>query len=205
MFFILAFLLGVNVGAAPAKTQVDYVFVMDTSTGMVPDLKFVRAEMEQFYLGIEKSQVDFRIFVTTMDMRTNGGISIGPTPFIDQATPDWKMEFINRLFETVGQGSDREAGFESALKLLESSKVHFRTRARLNVIFISNEDDSSDISVEEMSERLQNYPRISTHFLGVTESLGLPENLNQSIEIGELYMGLAKEFSGQIGCLYGGK
>lgn len=135
----------------PARESgVDILWVIDDSASMSEEQEQLLLHSESFISFLSNAAVDFRIALTTTDLGRDGaGQPLGGVMSAD--TPELAIEFA-RTIEAIPSGDRDERGFEAALALLEqqgTDTVPLRRAADLEVIFFSDEDDHSDLTVQQ--------------------------------------------------------
>ncbi len=142
--------------------QVDVLWVIDTSGSMSSRQAALAEQMPIFIDGLNATGLDYQIGVTTMDMSGTGPrgklIAQTGTPMIlTKNTPNLTSVLAGRL--QAGQsGSPTERGREAMMAALnmtatgKSNEGFSRPNALLNVIFLSDESDKSDASVDYVGQ-----------------------------------------------------
>ncbi|MES2964255.1 MAG: hypothetical protein V4760_10220 [Bdellovibrionota bacterium] len=134
------------------NTEVDVLWVIDTSSSMDKHQALLAAQVGSFVDSLNKTGLNYRIAVTTMDMSASGakGKFLGTPAVLTASTPGLTSVLSARLQPGAG-GSPVERGLE-ALKASVSAPLSsaggtnenfLRPNALLAVIFLSNEDDQS--------------------------------------------------------------
>ena len=133
------------------KADVDLLWVIDDSSSMESEQAAIAAGFETFVAGLEETNIDFQIGVTTtnMDLDFEDRASLIGDPIYLTKDDDYVAMFQERV--TVGiEGSDKEKGLQAALDALTEPRVSgansgfLRDDADLSIIFVSDEDDCSD-------------------------------------------------------------
>lgn len=206
------------------NTEVDILWVIDTSSSMDKHQDLMAAQMSAFVSGLNNTKLNYHMAVTTMDMGSAQGakgkfIAASGTPLIlTNQTPN----ITNILAERVragAAGSSVERGLE-AMKASISSPLasssgynsgFLRGKALLVVIFLSNEDDQSSGSANDYATWLDSVrPPLEvsgerswlTHFMGVTsgDATCKTSQWDQAgySEVGTKYVSLAEESGGAV-------
>lgn len=134
------------------NTEVDVLWVIDTSSSMDKHQALLAAQVGSFIDSLNKTGLSYQIAVTTMDMSASGakGKFLGTPAVMTAATPNLTATLQSRL-QAGAAGSPVERGLE-AMKASVSAPLSssgglnagfLRPNALLAVIFLSNEDDQS--------------------------------------------------------------
>ncbi len=124
------------------NTKADMLFVIDDSQSMAEEQALLSANFEAFVEVVEGTRADFRAGVITTDVEADtAGMLRGE--LIGPETEDMGAAFLEQL--DVGYyGSRDEQGFEAVSLALDGRNLDFiRPGARLNLVFVSDEDDHS--------------------------------------------------------------
>jgi hypothetical protein len=132
------------------STQVDVLWVIDTSSSMDVHQNLLAKQVGIFVDGLNATQLDYQMAVTTMDMSASGerGKFIGTPSIINSQTPNLTSVLGQRL-QVGGNGSQLERGLQGMQSALSSplstglNKGFLRPNSLLVVIFLSDEDDQS--------------------------------------------------------------
>jgi hypothetical protein len=136
--------------SATFNNQVDVLWVIDTSSSMGQRQLALANQMNLFIGALNSTGLDYHIAVTTMDNSPSGarGRFLGSPAVLTNGTPNLVNVLAQRM-QAGEAGSNVERG-EQAAKLalsepnLSGANAGFlRTNALLDVIFLSDEDDSS--------------------------------------------------------------
>ncbi len=136
-------------------TDVDILWVIDTSGSMGPRQAGLAAQLGGFISNLNATRLNYQMAVTTMDMGSAGArgrwIAQSGTPFILKAdTPDLLSLLQGRIM-AGDQGSVLERGMESVRAALTPplvdgvNKGFMRKNSLLVVIFLSDENDKSAV------------------------------------------------------------
>ena len=161
----------------------DLLFVVDNSGSMYDDQVRLGNGFNTFINWVTQENVDLHIGITTTDMDAGGaqGAFVGTPTVLDENTPDLVNVFKNNVL--VGtNGSGYEQGFGPALAALTEplrSTVNagfLRENAKLYVIFVTDEDDQSPLSVAEYVTGLQALKAdpAMVHFTAIAAEPGNP-------------------------------
>jgi hypothetical protein len=136
------------------ETGVDILWVVDDSATMLEEHDLLIASAEAFISFVSNSGIDFRLGVISTDMDYGGGELRG-----DVLGPD-TVGMVDAFNEQiVGQftGSRDERGIDAAsIGADPSYNGEFaRNKADLELIFFSDEDDHSEMSVDELLQELK--------------------------------------------------
>jgi hypothetical protein len=125
------------------SASADVLFVVDNSCSMHEEQERLALNFDAFVEVLSSSYADFQIGVVTTDI-DDGGALQGDVYTRD--TPELADAFKDTIM--VGtRGSKDEKGFESAKLALQGNPNFLRTDARLNLVFLSDEDDHSGAPV----------------------------------------------------------
>lgn len=137
------------------NTQVDMLWVIDTSSSMNIYQDLLAPQMGVMVDALNQTGLDYHMAVTTMDMSGSGGrgqfVAANGTPLILNAqTPDL-VNVLKQRIQLGGNGSSVERGLEAMRAALSSPLASstgynagfLRPNAMLVVVFLSNEDDQS--------------------------------------------------------------
>lgn len=137
-----------------AADAVDILLVVDNSHSMGPYQERFGASFDSFLVFFGEAQVDYRIGVTTTDTFHEGAGAIGAER-VSPTTEDAATVF-QRIVNVGTTGSGTEMGMEAARRALEADGDGFlRPDAYLSVIVVSDEEDSSPLSVNEYVTRFR--------------------------------------------------
>lgn len=139
------------------NTQVDVLFVVDTSSSMGPRQTLLANQVPAFLKGLNDTGLDYHIGVTTMDMSSNGQrgkllAGAGEPRVLTKATANLGSVLANRI-QAGETGSPVERGQEAMIEAVRLSTLgdynegFLRDQALFNVVFLSDEEDQSDSSV----------------------------------------------------------
>ena len=136
--------------SATFNNQVDVLWVIDTSGSMAARQIQLAGQMTLFMNALQATGLDYHIAVTTMDCSATGekGAFIGSPSVLTNATPNIAGVLTQRL-QIAKVGSDVERGEEAMKDALSPASLagvnagFLRTNALLDVIFFSDENDSS--------------------------------------------------------------
>lgn len=140
------------------NTEVDVLWVIDTSGSMAKRQAEVAKQMPAFINGLNATGLDYHLGVTTMDMSGSGAkgrlIAQPGTPLVLTKTTPNLVNILAGRVQAGENGSPVERGREAlmtALAMTGSDKANagfLRQNSLLNVIFVSDEEDESDNSID---------------------------------------------------------
>jgi hypothetical protein len=137
------------------NTQVDVLWVIDTSSSMDIYQNQLAPQMGLFVDAMNQTGLDYHMAVTTMDMSGSGNkgkfVAAAGTPLILTSQTPNLTQILSQRIQLGGNGSPVERGLEAMKASLSSplasasgSNAGFlRKDAMLVVVFLSNEDDQS--------------------------------------------------------------
>ncbi len=139
------------------NTQVDVLWVIDTSGSMAVRQAELAKQMPVFVDGLNATGLDYNIGVTTTDMSGNGArgrlVAQPGTPLVlNKNTPNLTAVLSARV-QAGETGSPIERGREAMMAALAASKPgmanagFLRQNSLLNVIFLTDESDKSDSNI----------------------------------------------------------
>lgn len=139
----------------------DVLWIIDNSGTMSEEQTTLEAATLDFASRIEQSGIDFHLAVITSDMAQaeEAGVLRGTPPYLTPDTEALAAEFLARASVGVA-GSAEERGLDAASAALSSplkdtaNAGFLRPEAELDLIFVSDEDDQSDILLSEMVDFL---------------------------------------------------
>lgn len=139
------------------STEVDVLWVVDTSSSMAKRQAEVAKQIPIFIDGLNATGLDYQIGVTTMDMSGSGArgrlIAQSGTPLVLKKTTANVLGLLAGRIQAGENGSPVERGREAMMTALNLSSVgqtnagFLRENALLNVIFLTDEEDESDNSL----------------------------------------------------------
>lgn len=136
------------------SASADVLFVVDNSCSMEEEQGRLASNFDAFVEVLSASYADFQLGVITTDVEDLGALQ---GELYTRDTPDLAAQFKETVM--VGtRGSKDEQGFENALLALQYNPQFLRKDARLNVVFLSDEDDHSPAPV---SAYLNEYKALS--------------------------------------------
>lgn len=140
----------------------DVLWVIDNSGTMSEEQAALKLSLGTFVDEMLGQDIDFHLGVITMDLSDplEAGILLGDPPFLTRDTPELRATFVERA--VVGFSGDRiEQGFSAALSALtpplsiQENSGFLRSNAELAIVFVSDEDDQSSITVGQFLTELQ--------------------------------------------------
>lgn len=167
------------------NSEVDVLWVVDTSSSMAKHQDLLANQVPLFIEGLNATGLDYQIGVTTMDMNGGGArgallAQAGTPKVLKRNTPNLIGLLAGRI-RAGENGSPVERGREAMMEALRLStpgganEGFLRQDSLLNVIFLTNEEDQSDNSIDYVAsldflKPLLPYGDRSwlAHFMGVT-------------------------------------
>lgn len=147
---------------AYGNKQVDFLFVLDDSNSMLPELKKLAARMSTFVSSLDASNIDWQMCLTTTRGLSSGGSLVYGSPYnwANYTPPSGAPAYLlkkgtgnlNTIFTstidtlTIGGGSSGdERGIKAAHDHFANKDAHgcYREGAAISVILISDEDERS--------------------------------------------------------------
>ncbi len=137
------------------NTQVDVLWVIDTSSSMDTHQNLLAQQMGLFVDSMNRTGLDYHMAVTTMDMSSSGAkgkfVASPGTPLILTSQTPNLTQILSQRIQLGGNGSPVERGLEAMKSALSSPLASasgynagfLRKDALLVVVFLSNEDDQS--------------------------------------------------------------
>lgn len=206
------------------NTEVDILWVIDTSSSMDKHQDLMAAQMGAFVSGLQDTKLNYHMAVTTMDMGSSTGakgkfIAAPGTPLILNNRTSNVTNILAQRVRAGASGSSVERGLEAMKAALSSPLASssgynagfLRQNALLVVIFLSNEDDQSSGSASDYASWLDSVrPPLEvsgerswlTHFMGVTsgDASCKTSQWDQAgySEVGSKYIALANESGGAV-------
>ncbi len=133
------------------NTRADVLFVLDNSQSMAEEQELLADNFQAFVDVVEGTRADFQAGVITTDVTTDdAGLLRGD--LITTQTEDMGAAFLEQL--DVGYyGSRDERGFDAVAMALDGRNPDLlRPGARLNLVFVSDEDDHSSATIDGFIE-----------------------------------------------------
>ncbi len=130
------------------NTTADMLFVVDDSPSMAEEQALLSSNFQAFVDVVEGTMADFQAGVVTTDVESETAGLLRSEP-ITPETEDLADAFLEAL--DVGYyGSRDEQGFEAVSMALDGVRNpdFIRPGARLNLVFISDEDDHSPSEIQ---------------------------------------------------------
>jgi hypothetical protein len=137
-------------GAAP---KADILFVVDNSGSMGEEQSLLASNAQSFFGNLSQSNIDYQIAVVTTDVvaAKDSGNFQGSTKIIRPSTVNGASVFANTVNGLGTNGDANEQGLKAAMLALSDPLISnpqknggfLRPDARLVVIIVSDEDDSS--------------------------------------------------------------
>jgi hypothetical protein len=195
------------------NNEVDLLFVVDTSATMSAHQVDLSEQTPFFLDALIGTKLDFRIAITTMDMRTQAekGRFVGVPKVLTNSTPNLVNVLQDRLAIMGENGGSVEMGRAAMLTAIQReadlypASEFFRPDALLVIVFLTNEDDASDDSVnyiqilDELKPPLPSGERSwVAHFIGVVPGVSHCELWEGQYAAGYKYMELAEASGGVV-------
>lgn len=132
---------------------VDVLWVVDDSASMYEERLQLELHAESFIGYLSSVPVDFNLGVTSTDMSVDvPGALLGE--MLSDETADLTDAFVAQVSHD-SDGSRDEMGFWAALLAADPDGGFGRETADLEVVFFTDEDDSSEVTVEQLLEGLE--------------------------------------------------
>ncbi len=134
------------------NTRADVLFVVDDSPSMAEEQELLKQNFQAFVDVVEGSYADFQAGVITTDVEgEQAGVLRGD--IITTETADMGDAFLEQL-DVGSYGARDEQGMAAVTLALEEGRNpdFIRPGARLNIVFVSDEDDHSPEEVESYIE-----------------------------------------------------
>ena len=125
----------------------DVLWVVDNSYSMQKYQQLLLSQMDSFLEDFSELKMNFRLGLTSMDMRQSektkrGGQLIGSPAILTPRITNWIPLFKERFL--LGEnGSNKEKGLDSIETLLKHTQDFVRPESPLVLIFLSDEEDES--------------------------------------------------------------
>lgn len=169
------------------STEVDVLWVVDTSGSMAKRQAEVAKQIPIFIDGLNATGLNYNIGVTTMDMSGSGPrgklIAQPGTPIVLGKTTPNLIGLLAGRIQAGESGSPVERGREAMMSALRQSVVgqanngFLRENSLLNIIFLTDEEDESDNTVNYVGALDALKPPLPlgdrswvAHFIGVTSN-----------------------------------
>lgn len=144
-------------------SQVDVVFLIDTSGSMEEDIAEIRARLGEFDTEMSKARIDANYGLVTFP-----GDHANADPQMVQDIVDFTT-FINGPFSTFGLGGGTEKGSRAVREGLndfdDTTTFHFRAGSTIVPILITDEGDDS---ADELDEAISIASFLEAVFFGIT-------------------------------------
>ncbi len=134
------------------RTSIDLLLVVDNSGSMASEQAVLAESFDALGDGLIEANLDYHIGVITTDRADNGDL-VGNPPFITNLTPDPSTAFRRNV--TVGTtGSYHERPLVTTLMAIDGGNPaknpdFFRPDTPRHVLFVTDEDAGSVVSVDE--------------------------------------------------------
>jgi len=139
----------------PARNEgIDVLWVIDDSATMYEEQDLLISSADAFIGFVSNAGVDFRLALVTTDMVLEPGVLQGPV--MDVGTEDL-VEVFNDQIQAMSTGSRDERGMAAALVAADPavSNTFARKDADLELIIFSDEDDHSEVGVDDFLDQLE--------------------------------------------------
>ena len=131
---------------------VDILWVVDDSASMYEERLQLELHAESFIGYLSSVPVDFNLGVTSTDMEVDyPGSLLGVA--LSSETPDLTNAFVSQIIHD-SDGSRDEMGFWAAMLAADPDAGFGREAADLEVVFFTDEDDSSEVTALQLLEAL---------------------------------------------------
>jgi hypothetical protein len=131
---------------------VDILWVVDDSASMYEERLQLELHAESFIGYLSAVPVDFSLAVTSTDMEVDVPGALLGAP-LSEDTPDLTDAFVEQIVHE-SDGSRDEMGFWAAMIAADPDAGWGRESADLEVVFFSDEDDSSEVTALQALEAL---------------------------------------------------
>jgi hypothetical protein len=187
------------------KKKVDILWVIDNSGSMQNDQKRLADNFQTFIHEFLDRGLDFQMGITTTDATMRGdGKRVGNS---QQLNADWSSKnegkFIRdfkRLINVGTKGSPKEMGISSSVRFLQryanlNNDEFVRDDAFLVIIYLSDEEDQSPLSVQHYANLIKGYKANPSDIkvYSITTDMSI---MNQWETVGHRYMAMADIFGG---------
>ncbi len=136
------------------NTQVDVLWVIDTSSSMKRHQELLASQMGSFVSELNQTGLNYQIAVTTMDMGASGArgrlIAKAGTPVVLTASSPGLVSILSDRLIAGESGSPVERGLEAMSAALQGALIphnsnfgFLRPNALLVVVFLTDEEDQS--------------------------------------------------------------
>lgn len=192
------------------NNKVDVLWVMDQSDSMMVHRTNLANQIGTFVDTLVEKKLDFQMAVTTMNMGASGerGAFTGSPKVISGFSPDVKGLFSQRIL-TGSSGVALSRGLDAVKAALEqpllggANQGFLRSDAKLVIIFISDDNDRSTRTPEELTAFLDNvrppFPfgvrGWTANFIGITDPSKCTTG-GMAPNVGERFIALARETNG---------
>ncbi len=204
------------------NNKLDLLWVIDNSKSMQKHQINLKRQLIHLIDLLHAKKVDYRIGVTTMDVGFGGekGRFIGRPSVLHSGVPNVRFRFLDSVLIGEG-GSEIERGLEAMERALSKGRLEgenagfFRRDAFLAVVFVSNENDQSDNTVEYYANFLNRLKGSRegghggsaswmSHYIGIISPYGYCTTRGSYSSTGDRYMKLAALSGGYSGSICGG-
>ncbi len=137
------------------RKTVDILLVVDNSCSMIDEQIKLAANFDSFIEQFLNAEVNYQIGVVTTDITAEGaGELVGDEPLITAEMPvDDARDLFQENVKVCATGSGFERGMEAARLALDPetnlNEGFLREDAALSIVFVSDEDDDSALTVGE--------------------------------------------------------
>jgi hypothetical protein len=178
--------------------DVDVLFVVDNSASMAEEQAALAEHFAEFVSYADGLGIDYLIGVTTTDVEGDAGTLQGEPTLI---TPGLTDAFLANV-QVGTSGSDSEKGLEASVLALEGDGDqtlggHLRSDANLAVIYVSDDDDHSTLSTQEVFSSLSSVKALHPGDFEAHALVAMPPGCAEETEnYGLRYMEVAAATSG---------
>lgn len=136
------------------SVSADVLFVIDNSASMEEEQQRLGENFESFVGVLAETSADFQIGVVTTD---TSGESAGylTGPLLTPETPDLEAAFAAAVTVGTDGARDEQGLWASALAVDGRNPGLVRPESRLNVVYVSDEDDHSPAAVDSYLQTLR--------------------------------------------------
>jgi len=140
------------------QAGVDILWVVDNSASMFEEQEQLASHTSHFTDYLTRVPVDFQLGVITTDVDVDQPGMLVDNVVLTRDSSQIASRFANLV--AVEEGSRDEFGFETTLAALDPYGINgdiFNSSADLEIVFFSDEDEQSDLSVGAFVDALASY------------------------------------------------
>lgn len=194
--------------------MVDILFVIDNSCSMASYQQNLANNFDSFLSSLQKTEIDYQIGVTTTTIEeTNQDPDCAEEErllggeLVDGLIIGADTENVQQIFRDLVQvgtcGSHIEMGLAAAQTILSKPSLGLqRDNAFFSVIFVSDEQDFSPLSVNQYLHQMQIHQRERNWFQAssvvVTDTSSCDVEPNSEITVGTRYIDIAERTNGVV-------